>query len=87
MFHISDLEPWIDDDRWLDREDAVPPEPEVVDGHLEYEVDDILDEWFEGDDHRYLVKYKGYDEPEWQPAEVLTNVGDILRRWRRRRRG
>ena len=27
---------------------------------------------------KYLVKWKGYDEPIWEPEENLTNVPDLL---------
>ena len=42
-----------------------------VNGDTEYEIDAILD-WRISDDHllvKYLVKFTGWDEPEWVPEE------------------
>jgi hypothetical protein len=39
---------------------APPPEPIEVDGHPEYEVEEILDRRRRGRGFQYLVKWKGY---------------------------
>ena len=49
------------------------PPPELVDGELEYEVEEILRTWChgKGKNLQYLVKWKGYDKSQntWEPKE------------------
>ena len=50
------------------------PEPELVDNELEYEVEKILDK----KGNKYLVKWKGYNDPTWEPRRNLTNAKEAL---------
>jgi hypothetical protein len=49
-----------------------PPTPQIVDGHVEYEVDCILNTRGEGKKREYLVLWEGYEETTWEPKMNLT---------------
>jgi hypothetical protein len=53
--------------------DAHPP-AQMVDGDLEYTVDEILDEKGKGSRARCLVKWTGYQEPTWEPKSALQET-------------
>jgi len=46
----------------------------MVDGDLEYTVDEILDEKGKGSRARCLVKWTGYQEPTWEPKSALQET-------------
>jgi chromobox protein 1/chromobox protein 5 len=52
------------------------PKPVKIDGKLEYEVEEILDERMHQNKKQYLVKWKGYDRAEatWEPVEYVENA-------------
>jgi hypothetical protein len=52
----------------------------MVDGDLEYAVDEILDEKGKGGSTRCLVKWTGYQEPTWEPKTALQETV-ALTRW------
>jgi hypothetical protein len=43
-----------------------PPEPELIDGELEYELEAIMDSRFHYRKLQFLVSWKGYGREEWQ---------------------
>ena len=53
-----------------------PPEPVMVDGEEEYEVDRILDSRYFRRQLQYLVRWKRYREGEdsWEPAKHLEHA-------------
>src|SRR5262249_366633 len=51
-----------------------PPPPIEVDGGEEYEVDEILDSKHVWRRIKYLVKWAGYDQPTWEPAESVDEL-------------
>ena len=51
-----------------------PPPPIEVDGEEEYEVDEILDSKRVRGQLKYLIKWTGYNEPIWEPAQ---NTNDL----------
>jgi hypothetical protein len=56
--------------------DTQPPAL-LVDGELEYKVDEILDEKKgrgRGAQHQYLVRWTGYTEPTWEPGQALQDT-------------
>lgn len=56
-----------------------PPLPVVVNGELEWEVEEILDSRMFWNHLQYLVKWKGYgrEEASWEPkSNVHTSVSD-----------
>ena len=57
-----------------------PPPLDLVEGHLEYEVESIAWHRSEGAWHRYLVIRKGYPlhEASWEPEHNLANALEVL---------
>jgi RNase H-like domain found in reverse transcriptase/Reverse transcriptase (RNA-dependent DNA polymerase)/Integrase zinc binding domain/Chromo (CHRromatin Organisation MOdifier) domain len=57
----------------------VPP-PVVVDDQEEYEVRQILDSRWNKKRKRleYLVQWKGYDQPDWEPMEHTSNAPGLV---------
>ena len=59
--------------------------PEIIDGHLEFEVESILKrrirKYGRGFRTEYLVHWKGYpsEDDTWEPLSNLTNCTDLLR--------
>ena len=55
---------------------------------MEYEVEALLKKCTRGSKKKwiveFLVKWKGYDKPTWEPEENLTNVPDLLLEFERR---
>ena len=57
-----------------------PLPPELVEGHLEYEVEAIIRHKGTGSCRRYLVIWKGYPltEVTWEPEANLLHANEIL---------
>lgn len=66
VFHVSLLEPASSDP--LPGQIEPPPPPVVVEGEDEYAIQEILDYRLRNKEHQYLVQWKGYDQPSWEPA-------------------
>jgi hypothetical protein len=64
-----------------------PPGPIDVEGHPEYEVEEILQERRRGRGIQYLVKWKGYghEENTWEPKSSLINAQEALKEFSRRK--
>src|SRR5258708_9817822 len=56
------------------------PNPVLVDGSEEYEVESIVDSKYRYQCLHYLVKFKGWPDSnnEWLPADHLANAPDIM---------
>jgi transposase InsO family protein len=68
VHHVLLLEPAAHDPylgQWPD-----PPPPVEIDGKDEYFIEAILDSWIHRRKLQYLVKWIGYDMPDWEPAEL-----------------
>ena len=80
VFHASLLTPQVVTPEYGIPSD--PPLPELVDGELEFEVENILQHKFVGckKEIRYLVKWRGYSQAEstWEPEEHLRNAPEVL---------
>jgi hypothetical protein len=85
VFHVSLLRPAAHESDYLPGQLEEPPEPVVVDGELEYFVESIEDMRFNRRSRKweYLVKWTGYDELSWEPAQdmdALEAIDDFHRR-------
>jgi hypothetical protein len=78
-FHISLLRRAIPDSV-TGRVCAPPPPPETVDGHLEYEVERVMDSKIRYRKLWYQVSWKGYDSSHdsWEPVANLTNARSAI---------
>ena len=52
-----------------------------MDGEEEWEVETIMDSRLHYNRLQYLVKWKGYDAPTWQPATDLEHSSDLVRQF------
>ena len=51
-----------------------PPPPVEVEGEDECQVQEVLDSKFVRNRLRYLVKWEGYHETTWEPAESINKL-------------
>jgi hypothetical protein len=72
VFYVSCLSPW--HDNGLHK--PLPPEPVVIQGKEEYEVNSIIDSRVYRRQLQYLVCWKGYSEGKntWEPAKNLSHA-------------
>ena len=80
VFHASLLTPQVITPEYGTPEE--PPLPELVDGEIEFEVENILQHKSVGrkKELRYLVQWRGYSRAEstWEPEENLRNASEVL---------
>jgi len=62
-----------------ERDYRPPPPPVIKKGAQEWEVEDILKSRIHRNSTEYLVQWKGYRDPSWEPERNLTNSKEILR--------
>ncbi|TFY63254.1 hypothetical protein EVJ58_g3352, partial [Rhodofomes roseus] len=74
VFHVDRLSPYKGND--VNGLLPQPPEPVVIDGEEEYEVETILDSRFFRRQLQYLVQWKGYGagDNSWEPAKNLEHA-------------
>ena len=89
-FHVNLLKPYIPNDSTLFPNRTVsPPEPIQMIGHVEYEVERIIDIRRRHGRTQYLIKWKGYSEHEstWEDEEDCQNARKMIEKflWNRNR--
>ena len=84
VFHVDQLSRYQGNE--VNRQRPPPPEPVMVDGEEEYEVDRILDSRYFRQQLQYLVHWKGYREGEdsWEPAKNITNTQELIEEFYRK---
>jgi hypothetical protein len=75
VFHVSLLEPVYNDP--LPGQLPPPPEPIIVEGEPEYEVEDILDSRIFRRQLQYLIKWRGWDILTWEQATEVNKLKAI----------
>jgi hypothetical protein len=81
VFHVSLLEHAASDP--LPGQLSPPAPAVIVDGEEEWEVERILDSRTYYRHFQYLVKWKGYDAPTWQPVEDMEHAVEAIREFHR----
>jgi hypothetical protein len=83
MFHVDLLTPYIEMD--FHSPNYMRPPPDLIDGEEEYKVKSILKSrrWGQGHKVQYLVKWKGYADPdnEWVNWDDM-HVDEALKEFR-----
>lgn len=85
VVNISKLTPYVDA-KGSSRK--FEPEPDLIKGFEEFEVEEILDQKNVKDVSWYLIKWKGYSElhNSWEPETNLTNCEETLMNYKKSRR-
>ena len=73
--HVSLLDPADSDP--LPGQRNPPPPPVIVNNEEEWHVEEVLDSRIRRKRLQYLVKWVGYDEPDWQPAEAVNELAAV----------
>ena len=68
-------------DRFNTRPEANVSAPDLVDGHYEWEVEQVMGHKETRHGMRYLVKWKGFARRQWIPEEDMMHAKDLLRRY------
>jgi hypothetical protein len=80
VFHVDTFRPYLKSPESLGIRTPAPPDPTLISGEEEYEVDEILKYRFYRRQHQFLVSFKGYgrEADEWLPARNLENSKDMV---------
>ena len=73
--HMSELEPAADDP--YPGQVAPPPPPVEIDGEEEWEMEEVLDAKIRYRKLQYLIKWTGYDIPDWRDAKDINGLQAI----------
>ena len=73
--HISELEPAAIDP--YPGQVIAPPPPVQINGDEEWEVEEVLESRIRYGKLQYLVKWTGYDRPDWQDAKMVNGLQAI----------
>ena len=76
VFNVAALKHFHEDREIRPKES--PPSPVVdADGHERYIVDAVISQRKYRSKQQYLVKWKGYDDPTWEPEDFLLNEAGV----------
>ena len=81
VFHVWLLRPAALNSEYLSGQQNPPPQPVEIDGEEEYWVECIEDLRYNRRRRRYeyLVKWTGYDDRSWEPADALKDIEPLDR--------
>jgi hypothetical protein len=74
VFHVSLLRPFKESSTNIRDPQSPPPDAVLINGQEEFEIEKILTERLYYRRKQYLVQWKGYEEPTWEPEENLENT-------------
>ena len=79
VVHIANLKKFVvNPEKFLERKELSVPEPmKDSQGETVYAVDEILNVKIERKKRFFLVKWTGYDDPSWEPEELLRESKDF----------
>ena len=79
VFHVSLLKPYVEGGG----DGLTVPEPILVNGQEEWQVERILKQRGKGIRVQFLVKYTGFNESEsrWLARKDLVNCPEVLAEW------
>jgi hypothetical protein len=75
VFHVRLLEPASSDP--IPGQQMLPAPPVEVDGEEEWEVSEVLDSRMFRRRLHYLIRWTGYDDPTWEPADSVDGLHAI----------
>ena len=73
--HVSELEPAANDS--YPGQITPPPPPVEIDGEEEWEVEEVLDAKIRSRKLQYLIKWTGYEIPDWRDAKDVNGLQAI----------
>ena len=82
VFHVSLLEPAANNPL-VGQKQPVPPAI-IVNNNVEFEVEEILHSKLVRKTLKYLVRWVGYDEITWEPAELVKNSPELVHYFHRK---
>jgi len=77
VFHVDKLRLASEDGFPSQQNDDMQPEPITIDGELEYEIEEIVNESYVANarkPYQYEVKWKGYAKTTWEPAKEVEET-------------
>ena len=83
VFHASKLSPYTEAS--FEGQKPMLPPPDLIDGHEEFEVKEILDSRRVGRGKKkklqYFVRWHGYnaDDDNWEPVENLARAKEVIK--------
>jgi predicted aspartyl protease len=77
VFHSNLLRPASCDPLPSQVQTDTQPGPQLVQGELEYEVEQILQEKLVRRKRKFLVKWTGYARPTWEPEDALSETAAL----------
>jgi len=85
VFHVSLLKPFKDPNSVFPGRSVPAPEPELVDGELEYEVQQVLAHRDTRSGRQFLLRWKGYgpEEDTWETEQNIHAPLLLRQYWRR----
>ena len=76
VFHVSVLKPAASNP--LAGQKKPSPPPIIVNNNVEFQIEEILDSKLVRKTLKYIVRWVGYNELNWEPAELLKNSPELV---------
>jgi hypothetical protein len=84
VFHASLLTPYVENK--VHGPNYPQPPPDIIDGEPEWEIERIIGHTGTKN-KRYHIKWRGYEETSWEPADNLRNSQEVIADyWKRKKK-